>query len=270
MRSVAQGVEIIQNNYNSFSANTAVYRSHKFLFTNSEKLEEINPNVRLKNDIAHNEIKFSRVLPDHVLTSTEVWKSNNGTTTLTQNAASYYVGSKNYVDLLPVPYGENHAGFSSEELIDEEGIYLLEISTEFFGHQNGGYKGSMVTAYNLDRNTLSTNLCSQDCILPKVKLPMTTQVYLRRIDLDFDGLDEVYVTGYKDNGVHIFYLRDGKLRQINSKRFALKDVGGWYGRVNLLRDINEKCIYSISAISNSPKGKRTIDIRTSTCRKRRL
>ena len=42
-----------------------------------------------------------------------------------------------------------------------------------------------------------------------VDLPKTNQVYLRRIDLDFDGKDEVYVTGYKSKGVHIFYIKEG-------------------------------------------------------------
>ena len=270
VRNVNNGVEIIQNNYNSFTASTTVYRSHKFLFTKNEKIIEINPGMRLRNDIAHNEIKFSRALDGYTITSTEVWKNNRGTRTLTKNAASYYVSNQHKIDLRPVPYDKNHAGFSSEEIIDEEGFYLLELSTEFFGHQNGGYKGSQITAYNIDKSLLSAQMCKENCVVPKLNLPMTTQVYLRRIDINFDGIDEVYVTGYKDKGVHIFYLESGKLRQINSKRLALTNVGGWYGRVQLLRDIGKKCISSISAISNFSKGKNNIKIKTSPCKKLRL
>lgn len=270
VRIVNGGAEIIQNNYNSFRASTLVYRSHKYIFTNNEELQEINPDIELRSDIAHNEIKFSRVLDGFTLTSTEVWKNNVGSETLTQNPASYYINKQRQIDMVPVPYEENHAGFSSEELIDEKAIYLLELSTEFFGHQSGGYKGSVVTAYKVDSQQLALQLCTENCITPKINLPMTTQVYLRRIDINFDGVDEIYVTGYKDNGVHLFYLEDGNLRQINSKRFSLKNPGGWYGRLHLLRDINRKCVSSISSISNFSQGKKVVQLKTSSCRQRRL
>lgn len=270
VRTVKGGVEIIQNNYNKFGAPTEVYRSHYFLFTHHEKLREITPSFSLKNLIAHNEIKFSEIVDGYALTSTEVWKNNSGTKTITSNPSSYYTNNKRKIDLSPVSYGNNHAGFSTEELFDDERTFILELSTEFFGHQNGGYKGSKVAVYNLDLNSLNLKPCTEYCDVPVVTLPMTTQVYLRRIDLDFDGKDEVYVTGYESKGVHIFYIKEGNLRQINSRRFSLQNASGWYGRVHLLRDTNKKCVYSLSTISNFAKGKSFIDIKTSSCRKRRL
>jgi len=270
VRNVGTSVEIIENNYNSFGSGAGVYRSHIYNFNANEVLIDVNPSFGLRTDIAHNEVRYSTILEGFVLTATEVWKNNSGTVTQTRNPASYYTSGDTKIDLIPVLYESNHAGFSVTEFLVEGKIIVLEMSSEFFGHQNGGYKGSSIAVYELNTETYELDLCLEDCILPRLNLPTLTQVYFKKIDLNFDGIDEVYVTGYRDGEIQIFHMDETELRQISSRRFELQDVGGWFGRAHLLRDEENACVFSISSIANFSTGTRTVPIRISSCRTRRL
>ena len=270
VRNLGKSVEIIENNYNAFGSGMSVYRSHIYHFNSDEALIEINPPFNLRADIAHNEIKYSTIVEGVALASTEVWKNNEGTVTQTRNPASYYTSGARKADLVPVLYGSNHAGFSAEEFLVGDEILVMEMSSEFFGHQNGGFKGSSIAVYEVNAETYEINPCRKKCINPRIDLPKLNQVYFNRIDLNFDGVDEVYVTGYKGGEIQIFYVSDAELKQVGSRRFGLQDVGGWFGRVHLLRDKNRACIFSISSVANFSSGSRTVPIRISSCRSPRL
>lgn len=264
------GVEIIENNYNAFSSQAPVYRSHIFHFSELEELIKVTPKFSLREDVAHNEIKYSSFFSNHIIASAEVWKNYSGTQTQSRNPASYYAARGKKIDLLPTSYGMNHAGISAEELLIGEKVYIVELSSEFFGHQNGGFKGSSLRVYESIMDNPQPSECTGQCKNVKINLPQANLVSLNRIDLNFDGEEEIYLSGYRRDEVSIFYGSAGEFSQIDSRRFELQDPGGWYGRVRLLRDNNRRCVFSISVTANFSTGLTRVPIKISACRERRI
>ena len=270
VRTIQNGVEILENNYNAFDVPPAVYQSQVYQFSSNETLSKVTPEFSLRNRIAHNEISYSSILDGYVLASTEVWKNNSGTVTMSHNPSSYYSSASSQMDIEPVLYGSNHAGFSIKEIVSGDRVYVIEISSEFFGHQNGGFKNSAIGFYELDAASRTIAPCSVNCVDAEINLPNVNQVYLNKIDIDFDGVDEIYITGYQGNRVQIFHGSDSQLRQVISRRFELQNVNGWFGRLQLLRDVNRECIFSISASAGFSEGRKNVPITVSSCRERRF
>lgn len=257
--------EIIQNNYNTFnSVGSPIYRTEIYQFDGSKVTYADKKSFLMKDRIAHNQIIYSRFLPDHVITSTEAWKSYDGSQQITTNPASYIASSKKYIDLLPVLYENNHSGASVAELKVANQIIVLEVATEFFGHQGGGFKGARIAAYKVDLATEAASICDQVCSNLSISLPGAIGGRFRYIDLDFDGIEDLYFSRYSKGVISSFSSKNGKIAQSNIANLVLADVGGWMGTVNLLKDIKNRCVIAVSGNTNF-KATKSVQISISEC-----
>jgi len=258
-------VEILQNNYNIFSDKKSIYTSKIFQFDNNEILRTYNNKFQMKEKIAHNRMVYSSFLPNSILAATEVNKSNDGKLLISPSPPSYLMTETDPIDLTPAIFGNNHASSAIGELKVGDKLYIIDAGSEFFGHLAGGWVGSKIAAYQIDLNTKKATLCTDSCDELTISLPKVLYATLRKIDVDFDGTNELYLTSYSGDKVSIFDSSSGRIRQTNSDIYNLEKTG-WMNQVILLADKNLKCVFSLSSqiISNDSSKK---NIKVSSCNK---
>jgi hypothetical protein len=258
--------EILQNNYDKFSDKKEnIYSSNIYEFDNNEILRNINNKFIMKEKIAHNRMVYSRFLPNSILAATEVNKSHDGKILISPSPPSYLMTDMNPIDLMPALFGNNHASSAIGELKIGDNLYIIDAGSEFFGHQAGGWKGSKIQAYQIDLNTKKSTLCVDNCDELNISLPKVLYATLRKIDVNFDGVDELYLTSYSGSKVNIFDSSSGRIRQTNSNIYNVEKAG-WMNQVMLLSNKNLKCVFSLSSelISNNSNKK---IIKVSSCNK---
>jgi hypothetical protein len=257
--------EILQNNYNKFSTNNSIYSSRIFILDTKEILRDFDNKYKMKDKIAHNRMIYSSYLQNHIIAGTEVWKSYDGSVLMSLSPPSYLISEVDPIDLTPALFGNNHASAAIGELKIGDKLFIFDVAGEFFGHQGGGWAGSKIAAYQFDLNTKQLSICTDNCETLSLTLPKVNYATLRRVDLDFDGADELYLTSYSGNKVNIFHSSNERIKQTNLDLFNL-DNAGWMKQVILLTNKNLKCIYSLSSdiISN---GSNVKSIKVSSCNK---
>lgn len=238
--------EILQNNYNKFSTSKSIYSSKIYKFDTKEVLRDFNTKFQMKDKIAHNRMAYSSYYPNYILAATEVWKSYDGSVLISPSPPSYLMSEIDSIDLTPALYENNHASFPIGEMKIGDKLFVFDIASEFFGHQGGGWKGSKIAVYQIDMNTKKSILCTDNCDALSVVLPRVNYANLRKTDIDFDGVDELYLTSYSGTKVDIFDSSSGKIRQTKSDLFNLDSTGS-IKQVMLLTNKNLKCVFSLSA-----------------------
>jgi hypothetical protein len=257
--------EILQSNYDKFSNNKSIYSSRIYEFNSKEILRDFDNKFQMKDKIAHNRMVYSKFLPDYILAATEVNKSNDGSVLFSTSPPSYLMSATDVINLTPALFGNNHASSAIGELRIGDKLFVIDAGSEFFGHQNGGWIGSKIAAYQIDMNSKQSTLCTDNCDELSISLPKVLYATLRKIDLDFDGSDELYLTSYSGIKVNIFDSSSGRIRQTNSEIFNL-DKTGWISQVILLADKKIKCTFSFSSDLIS-SNRSTKQIKVSSCNK---
>jgi hypothetical protein len=257
--------EILQNNYNKFSTSKSIYSSKIYKFDTKEILRDFNNKFQMKDKIAHNRMIYSSYYPNYILAATEVWKSYDGSVLISPSPPSYLMSEMDSIDLTPALYESNHASFPVGEMKIGDKLFVFDVASEFFGHQGGGWVGSKIAVYQIDMNTKKSIICTDSCDTLSVVLPKVNYANLRKIDIDFDGVEELYLTSYSGSKLNIFDSSSGRIRQTNSDLFNL-DSAGWIKQVMLLTNKNLKCVFSLSADVMS-SGTSNKPIKVSSCNK---
>jgi hypothetical protein len=244
--------EILQNNYNIYNKGISKYRTQEYVFDGDKLLEKPTPSFFMKSEIAHNQIIYSKFMEDFVISSAEVWKSYDGREQITVNPASYVANQNTYIDLLPVLFGNNHSGATVGEIRINNKLVIVEVATEFFGHQGGGFKGSGIQAYRVDPLSNTSFKCDVECDELNISMPRAIGSRLRDIDMDFNGESELYLSVYSKEGVLYIYSKGDKLSHRYIKSLEVSDPGGWVGEIIFLRNLKQKCHFAVSTRQNKP------------------
>lgn len=155
------GVYILENNYGDTDIVSipSKYDTILYKFNNKSTLDGIFLPGRLKKSAANNYIEIIDYNNDgklDLIAASEVEKSYNGKEIFSKWPESYvvddFLNNKNKIKLSPASYGNNHSGTAINIINNKNHSVIIEASTEFLGHQGGGFKGAQISGYNIKNN----------------------------------------------------------------------------------------------------------------------
>lgn len=150
---------ILENNYGRGSINSSpkgVYDTVMYKFDGTSMVGISLPN-RLKERSADNNLRLVDFDNDgkiDLLAAAEVWKSLDGKELMTSWPESYVISDifsqSTKIPLSPAAFDKDHAGMAIGVLRNRKGSVIVEISSRFYGHQAGGFKGIAINGYQVN------------------------------------------------------------------------------------------------------------------------
>ena len=156
-------VYILENNYGKthiLDSPLGKYETVLYNYNSIRGMNGISLPERLKPESASNAINIVDYNEDNkldLIVASEVWKSLDGKETQTKWPESYIVSNfmkqKNKIKLYPAEFNNNHSGMAIQILKQNQNRVIIEASTEFKGHQGGGFTNkSALNAYDINNN----------------------------------------------------------------------------------------------------------------------
>ena len=150
---------ILENNYGRGSINNSpknVYDTVMYKFDGTSMVGISLPN-RLKERSADNNLRLIDFNNDgkiDLLAAAEVWKSLDGKMLMTSWPESYVISDvflqSTKIPLSPAAFDKDHAGMAIGVLRNRKESVIVEISSGFYGHQGGKFKGIAISGYQVN------------------------------------------------------------------------------------------------------------------------